>query len=54
MICQAIAAMDTPEEDAWIRAARAYIGPDLFDAILNPPPIDPGRRAKKKEVNFDA
>ena len=43
MICRAIAAMDTPEEDAWVRAARAYIGPDLFDDVLNPPAVKEGR-----------
>ena len=52
MICQAIAAMDTPQEDAWIRAARAYIGPDLFDAILNPPPVEAGSQ-KKADANFN-
>ena len=51
LICQAIAAMDTPQEDAWIRAARAYIGPDLFDAILDPPTVEEGSQAKA-ETNF--
>ena len=51
MICQAISAMDTDQEAAWIRAARAYIGPDLFDAVLNPPPVSAGS-ADKQDVNF--
>lgn len=42
MICSAIRAANTPEWDAWRRAARAYIGPDIFDHLLDPvlPPID--------------
>lgn len=46
MICRAIAAMDSPEEDAWVRAARAYIGPDLFDDVLNPPAVTEGRTTR--------
>jgi len=42
MICDAIRAMDSPREEAWVRAARNYIGPALFDAVLNPPEIDKG------------
>ena len=37
MICSAIRAMGTPEEDAWIRAARHYIGEPLYDYLLDPP-----------------
>ena len=33
-ICRAIAAMDTPEEEKWIKEAREYIGPELFDSLL--------------------
>lgn len=42
MICDAIRAMDSPMEDAWVRAARAYIGPALFDAVLHPPKVEEG------------
>lgn len=52
MICQAIEAMDTPQEDAWIRAARAYIGPELFDSVLNPPEIDQ-KKAERYITNFN-
>ena len=52
MICEAIAAMDGPDEGKWVRDARAYIGDELFDAILNPPPIVPdGKDALT--TNFD-
>jgi hypothetical protein len=31
--------MDTPAEPGRIEAARAFIGPDLFDWVLNPPEV---------------
>jgi len=52
MICRAIAAMDSPEEDAWVRAARAYIGPDLFDSVLNAPAIAVSS-GPKTDANFN-
>lgn len=42
LICGAIEAMDSPEEEVWVRLARSYIGPALFDALLNPPEIEKG------------
>jgi len=57
--------MDTPAEKVHIEAARAFIGPELFDYLLNPPEVTPepanpgsglsipgqghGRRKKKAE-----
>ena len=38
-ICDAIAAMDTPREESWVAAARAYIGEDIFDYLLDPPEV---------------
>jgi len=38
-VCHAIRCMDTPEEEKWVQEARDYIGHDLFDSLLNPPPI---------------
>ena len=52
MICDAIRAMDSPREEAWVRAARNYIGPALFDAVLNPPHIDEGD-LKELITNFE-
>ena len=37
-ICAAIRAMGTEEEGKWISEARAYIGEELFDGLLAPPP----------------
>ena len=37
-ICAAIRAMGTEEEETWISEARAYIGEELFDGLLAPPP----------------
>jgi hypothetical protein len=31
--------MDTPAEAGRIEAARSFIGPELFDWVLNPPPV---------------
>ena len=44
-VWDAIRAMDTPDEPAMVEAARQYIGADLFDYTLNPPPIQPEREA---------
>ena len=35
-ICHAIRDTDTHAEEKWIREARAFIGPDRFDALLDP------------------
>ncbi len=35
-ITHAIRAMDTEEEGKWVAEARAYIGGELFDSLLNP------------------
>ena len=40
-ICAAIADMDTPREEKRVEEARAFIGPELFDYILNPPAVTP-------------
>lgn len=48
LICDAIAAMETPEEEKWIREARSFIGPSLFDHLLDPPPVDPGSMGPAK------
>ena len=36
-ICDAIADMDTEREEARVAEARAFIGEEIFDYMLNPP-----------------
>lgn len=61
-ICDAIAAMDTDQEEAMIAEARAYIGPEIYDFVLNPPPVTekptgigglhlPGQGNRKSKTN---
>ena len=52
MICDAIRAMDTDEEELWIKAARDYIGAELFDDVLNPPMVKVEER-KQTITNFE-
>ncbi|MBQ8611123.1 MAG: hypothetical protein IJ412_05360 [Oscillospiraceae bacterium] len=40
-VWDAILAMDSPAEEAMVAEARAYIGEQLFDYTLDPPPIAP-------------
>ncbi len=35
-VCYAIRDMDTPAQEQWIREARDFIGPERFDALLDP------------------
>ena len=39
-ICDAIAAMGTEKEAEWTARAREYIGPELFDRLLDPPAVE--------------
>lgn len=39
-IFESLMAMDTPDETAVVEKARAFIGADLFDYLLNPPKIE--------------
>jgi len=38
-ICEAIAAMDTDKEEAMVAEARAYIGEEIWDYMMNPPEV---------------
>ncbi len=39
LICDCVRAVDTPREAEYIEMARNFIGPEIFDYILDPPPI---------------
>ena len=39
LICACVRAVDTPREAECIEMARNYIGAEIFDYLLNPPPI---------------
>jgi len=49
-ICACVKAVDTPEEEKYVKWAREYIGPDMFDLLLNPPPIEGVNEAKKFDI----
>lgn len=50
-IFESVKAMDTPDEPAVVEKARAFIGEDLFDYLLNPP-ILYGERDKSQDNAF--
>ena len=38
-ICEAIAAMDTEREEEMVAEARAYIGAEIYDYMMDPPEV---------------
>ena len=52
-IFESVKAMDTPDEPVAVEKARAFIGADLFDYLLNPPVVY-GERDKSQDNAFGA
>ena len=50
-IFESFAAMDTPDEAAVVEKARAFIGEELFDYLLDPP-VEYGERDKSEDDLF--
>ena len=51
-ICEAIAAMDTDREAAMVEEARAFIGPEIFDYMLDPPEVKASVDHSKDGLNI--
>ena len=51
-ICEAIAAMDTEREADMVAEARAYIGEEIYDYMMDPPEVTAGADHSKDGLNI--